>query len=38
MKACMEKIKRNLEEFRSDTEESGFSGTEGKAEAVEEMV
>ena len=37
MRACMEKIKKNLEEFESD-DEIELSEKEGKAEAVEEMV
>lgn len=37
MHACMEKIKKNLEEFRSDDEKE-LSEKEGRAEAVEEMV
>ncbi len=37
MRVCMEKIKKNLEEFRSDDERE-LSEKEGRAEAVEEMV
>ena len=38
MRTCMIRIKKNLEEFRSGSEERGLSGREGEAEALEEMV
>ena len=38
MRDCMLKIKKNLEDFRTESEEGKLSGREGEAETGEEMV